>query len=113
MHILLGIGMQMVMPVLGSPPQDAFLRARLRQERQEELKDPAGGVGAMGEIPVITGADREKPHPIEDKADRDGLPADAAPERGEAGEMDQHKRQRRGVHDVGMRVVARAIGASL
>jgi len=37
MHVLLSIGVQMVMPMLGSPPQDAFLGTCLRQERQQEL----------------------------------------------------------------------------
>src|SRR6266550_2472885 len=67
----------------------------------------------MRKVPVITGANRKNSHAVEDEADRDRWPGDAAPERAEAGEMDQHKGQRRGVHDVGVRAIAHAIGINL
>jgi hypothetical protein len=37
MHILAGVGVQMVMPVLGSPPQNAFLGATLGEERRGRM----------------------------------------------------------------------------
>ena len=67
----------------------------------------------MRKVPVITGANRKNSHAVEDETDRDRWPGDAAPERAEAGEMDQHKGQRRGVHDVGVRAIAHAIGINL
>jgi hypothetical protein len=33
--------MQMVMSMFRSPPKDAFLSAALREERKDELKNPA------------------------------------------------------------------------
>lgn len=42
MDILFGIRMKMVVSVFGSPPQNAFLRATLRDECKCELKQPAG-----------------------------------------------------------------------
>jgi len=64
----------------------------------------------MRKVPVITGANRKNSHPVEDESRSRPLASDAAPERAEAGEMDQHKGQRRGVHDVGVRAIAHAIG---
>ena len=60
-----------------------------RQEREDELKRPAGRIGAVREIAMIAGADGEDAQPIERDADRERLPGHAGPDRREAGEMDQ------------------------
>jgi hypothetical protein len=39
MDIFLSISMQVMVPVLSSPPQYAFLRTALRQKCKNELKD--------------------------------------------------------------------------
>ena len=87
MHVLQAIGVQVVMTMLGGPPQNAFLRARLGQKREDELKRPAGRIGAMREIPVVPGADRKDAQPIKRCAKCNGLPGDAGPDSREAGEM--------------------------
>jgi hypothetical protein len=47
MHVMLGVGMPVVMPVYGGPPEDALLRGGLGQEGEKELESPARGIGAM------------------------------------------------------------------
>src|ERR1700689_2242103 len=74
MHVFLCVGMQMVMAVLRCPPKNAFLGAALREECEGELKYSAGGVGAVREVAVVSGRDREEPHPIERHANYDRLP---------------------------------------
>ena len=62
-NIVRGIRVSVVPTVLGCPPKDAALSRSLREERQHELEDPAGAEGAMGEIAMIAGADREDAQP--------------------------------------------------
>jgi len=57
-----------MLAMFDSPPQNAFLRARLGKEGECELKCPAGRVGAVRKVPVVTGADREDAQPIENDA---------------------------------------------
>ena len=109
MHVLVGIRMQVMVPMLGRPPQHALLRGALRQDREHELEGAAGRIGAVREIAVIARADREDAQPVEHHADDHRLPGDAGPDRREAGEMDQHERHCRRVHDVVVRGRARAV----
>src|SRR5688572_29699079 len=87
MHVLRGIGMQVVMPVLGGPPENALLPAALGQEGQDELENPAGPVSAVGEVAVISSPDREHAQPVQRDADRDSLPCNARPDRGNTCDM--------------------------
>ena len=59
MDVVLGVGMQMMVAVLGRPPQHALLHGALREEGEDELEDAAGRIGAVREVAVIAGADRE------------------------------------------------------
>jgi len=100
----------MVMPVFGGPPQNALLRAALSEKRQDELKQPAGGIGPMRKVPVIPRPDREHAEPIKCDADRNRLPGDAGPERGRAAQVDQHERNSGRIDDVVMSVINVAVG---
>ena len=84
MHVVPGVGMQMVMAVLGGPPDDALLRGGLGQERKDELKRSARRIGAVREIAMIAGADGEDAQPIERDAKDQRLQGDAGPDRREA-----------------------------
>src|SRR3569832_2280636 len=53
MHVQLGVGMQMMVAMLGGPPQHALLGSALRKAGQNELKHPAGGKSLMREIAVV------------------------------------------------------------
>src|SRR5215211_1218074 len=102
--------MQMMMPVFGGPPQNALLRAALSEKCQDELKQPAGGVGPMREIPMIPCPDREHAQPIQRDADRNRLPGDTGPERGNAAQVDQYERKGGRIDDVVMSMVDIAVG---
>src|SRR4051794_22768511 len=100
MNVALGVGMQMVMTMLRRPPQHAFLRGALREERQDKLKRPAGRISAMREVPMIPGANGKDADHIQDYADQKGLPADPRPDRPETGEMNEYERDGRWVDDI-------------
>ena len=104
-HVALGIGVKMVMPVLLRPPQHAFLRRALAHHGEHELERPAGRICPVREVAVVSGADGEDAGPIEDHADHDGLPGDARPDRPETGEMHQDEGNGRRIHDVFMGIV--------
>jgi hypothetical protein len=103
MHVQLGIGMQVVVPVLGGPPQNALLRAAQGEKCEDELKHSAGGVGPMRKVAVVTRADGKDAQPIKRHADRNVLPGDTGPDRCEAGQMHQHEREGGRINDVVVR----------
>jgi hypothetical protein len=113
MHVVLGVGMQVMVAMLGGPPQHALLHAALRHEGQDELKRPAGRIGAVREIAMVAGPDEEDAHPIERDADHQRLPGDAGPQRGHAREMDEHERDGARIDDIVVRTsgVGGATGA--
>ena len=94
MDVVLGIGMEVMVAVLGRPPQHALLQRALAHESEDKLEDAAGRIGAMGEVAVIAGADRENAEPIQHHAQNDGLPGHAGPDGGETGKMHQHEGDR-------------------
>src|SRR6185295_18357745 len=61
MDVLRLVRVPVVLAVMSRPPEDAFLRARHRQPGEQELKDPAGLVGAMREEAVVARGDAEHP----------------------------------------------------
>src|SRR3954462_3256645 len=105
MHVVFGIGMQMMMSMLGRPPQNAFLRGALRKPGQDELKYPAGRKSPMGEIAVVARSDCKHGADIRGGAARDALPGHAGPDGCTAAEMHQQERQCGGIHDVVVLVV--------
>src|SRR5262245_43669091 len=114
MHVVLGIRMQMVMAMLGRPPQHALLQRALRQHREHELERPAGRIGAMREVAVVSGPDGEDARPVEHDTDDEGVPGDAGPDRRETRQVDKHEWDRRRIDDVVMFavVVVRHAGMS-
>ena len=77
MHVVRRIRMQVVMTVLGRPPQDALLSARLSEKRQKKLEYSTGLIGYVREIAVVASADGKDAQPVEDQAHRDCLPSNA------------------------------------
>jgi hypothetical protein len=73
MHIQLSIGMQVVVPVLGGPPQNALLRAAQGEKREDELKHSAGRVGPMRKVAMVARTDSKDAQPIKRHADRNIL----------------------------------------
>ncbi|MGY4327142.1 hypothetical protein ACVWWG_001559 [Bradyrhizobium sp. LB7.2] len=65
MHVVFGVGMEMMVSMLGRPPQNAFLRGALGEPGQDELKHPAGRKSPMGEIAVIACSDGKHAHDIQ------------------------------------------------
>src|SRR5210317_861762 len=89
MHVLLGIRVQVMVPMHGGPPDHAALRGRLSDERDDELHDAAGLVRAVAEITVVPS--RDTPHPDDIQRDRnpDGGPGHSSPDGRETGHVDE------------------------
>ncbi len=100
MQVVGGVGIEVVMPVLGRPPQDALLPCALGQRRQQELIDSAGRIGPVGEVAVVAPGHREHAQPIKDDSQGHGLPGDARPDGGETRQVDQDEGNGRRVDDI-------------
>ena len=79
MNIRFAIRMGVMITVVSSPPERAFLIRHATDKRQDELKDAAGFIRAMREIPVITSGHCEYAKTVEGKARRHCNPANAGP----------------------------------
>jgi len=88
MNIFLGIRVFVVVSMMTSPPERAFLRTGRSKKREEKLKGAARLVGAMGEITVIRAGDSEHADQIEADADEKSGPAKSGPYNEEAAEVD-------------------------
>src|SRR5215510_7616435 len=110
--VALGVGVQVVMTVLGGPPQHALLGRALRQQGENELEGAAGREGAMREVTMIAGPDGEDAQPIEHETNGNRLPGDAGPDRRRAGEMHQHEGDGGGIDDVAVGVARLVFGRS-
>lgn len=97
MNVFFLIGMAMVMPMIGGPPEDAFLAGCLRRKGQKELPQAIYFERAMAEVTVVAGSDGEHAHGVEHSHQRDPLPAESNKENREATCVDQKKRN--GLHN--------------
>ena len=98
MEIVLGVGMAVVMPVMRRPPERALLRRAAPEKGEAELEEAAGLVAAMGKVAVERAGDAELAGEEHEGAQGGSLPADAGPEHGQAGQMDQDE-ERAGERD--------------
>ena len=60
----LAIGVQMMVAVMGGPPERALLGGGLREEGEPELPEPVELVGAMTEVPVVPARHAEHPQVV-------------------------------------------------
>lgn len=81
----------MMMPMMGRPPQHALLCGRHREERQEELEDPAGLERAMGKIAVISRRDRNHSQVVAADSEQNPFPSNPGLKGQEAHQMDAEK----------------------
>ena len=59
------IGVFVVMPMLGSPPQNSALCRALGQKREQELTDTTRPIRSMRELTMISSRHAEHPHDIQ------------------------------------------------
>jgi len=90
----------MMMSMFRCPPQHAFLRGALREERKNELKYPARGIGSMREVPMIPAGYRKHAQPIQNGTNCYRLPGDARPDRSNTAGVDRQKWDEIRIHDV-------------
>src|SRR5215204_2143055 len=111
--IVLGVRMQVMMAVLGGPPENAFLRRALGEKGEDELESPAGAVSAMREVTVVARTDGEHAKPVEGDPDPNGCTCHTRPDRPEAGEVNEDERHAFRVEDVVlMRRLKAGVGCS-
>ena len=80
MDILVRIGVLVVVTVMGGPPERPLLPTGGAPEAHNELEEPAGLIGAVGEVTVVDTRDGEHAEVVHEDAHGDGRPADAGQE---------------------------------
>ena len=91
MHIDLLIGVGVVMPVDGRPPESSTLYAEQADQRKKKLNRSTCFVSLVAEVPVIDSGDKKHPHHIEKRTDDQGRRAPANPDDSEASEMQENE----------------------
>src|ERR1041385_1439895 len=92
--------MEMVVTVLGRPPENALLGSALREKCEDELESPVRRVGTVGEIPVVAGTYPKDPEPVECHPEHDRLQGHARPEGGETAQVNEQERYGRWIENV-------------
>lgn len=91
MEIPFSVGNQVMMPVMGRPPKGAFLIRGCARERNQELRKPAGAIGAMSQQPVKAGGNGEHPQDVKRKAGNDSDAAHSGPNNQQTSKMHEEK----------------------
>jgi hypothetical protein len=71
------IGVAVMVAVVRRPPENAFLRRGLPEERDRELRHAIEAVGTVAEVAVEAGGDREHPEVIGREAEGDAFPGES------------------------------------
>ena len=91
MNVSFRVRMRVVIPMVSRPPERTFLIRHATDKRQDELKDAAGLIRAMREVPVITGRHRKYAKTVEGKARNHCNPANARPKQQETSTVQENK----------------------
>ena len=91
MNVSFAVRMRVMIPVVSSPPERAFLCGRTADPRQDELRDAPGFERAVGKITVVSGGDAEFSDEEQRRAHRQGGRVRSGPKRGQAGQVDGEK----------------------
>ena len=94
MEIVFLVGVAVVMPVMSSPPENAFLRGGHGHPGDDELKPAAGLKGAVREVAVVTGSNKEHAHFVQKDAGDQIGPLELKEKDAEGREMNEKKRDR-------------------
>ena len=87
------IGMPVVVPMGGSPPEWSSLHGAISQCGEEELDRARGLEGFVGEIAMVESGDSKHSNHVEENRGHYDDPTDADPEDGEAAKVEEHKRK--------------------
>jgi len=79
MHIAVSIGVAMVIPMMGSPPERTTLARRAAQERSHELEPPRSLERAVGEVTMVKSRQSEDAREERDQSHSHGNPTDPPP----------------------------------
>ena len=93
-NIVLVIRVPVVVAVHGGPPERPALHGSETEQGEEKLGDPRGVVGAVAEVAVVDGCDREHAGEIQHCGGDDRCPTPTGPNNSEAAEMKDDKRNR-------------------
>jgi hypothetical protein len=91
-NIGLGVGMFVMVPVMGGPPESALLGRGAAEEREKKLKGAACFVAAVGKIAMERPRNPEFPGEKHEGAKRHGSPGNPGPEHGEARQVDHDEK---------------------
>lgn len=94
-RVIRSVGVLVVSPVPARPPERSVLHRRCAQQREEELKWPAGLVRAVREVTVVAGGDGPHANGVANRRERDELPGEGNEERQCTGQMNEHRQNSR------------------
>ena len=94
MRVALGIGVAMVLPVPGGPPEWALLHGGEAAEREDELCEAADLEGTVREQTVVATGDEENSYEVKDAEQRDVGGVHAGEHRQQGDEVTEQKRRR-------------------
>jgi hypothetical protein len=111
-RVLGPIGVRVVVPVVGCPPDGSALHGGGAEQAEDELADAGRLEGAVGEVTVVEAGDREHAHEVADHGhgDRDRTPADH--EHQQAGRVHADERQDAGPLDPVFADLGRGVGGN-
>jgi hypothetical protein len=92
MDILIGVGVLVMMPMLGRPPERTLLRGGAPKKGEAKLEKSTGFIASMREITMKSSRDAEFADKEHEGTERHGLQIHSSPKHGETREMNHDKK---------------------
>src|ERR1700733_12142299 len=92
MDVLVGIGMLVMMPMMGRPPQRALLGRRAPQKSEAKLEPAARLVTPMGEVAMKSTGDAELPDEEHKGTKRHGFQVNSGPKHRKTSHVNRDKK---------------------
>ena len=107
MEILVSVGVKVMAPVMGRPPEWPLLIRCGSSESEQKLKNPAGSVSAVREEAMKAGGNRKHAHHVQRETSNHRHPTHACPDDQQAGQV--HEQELRADEVVEFIVIERGI----
>lgn len=95
MNVFFRIGIFVVVPMVGSPPQNSLLHRHGTDPSENELKDPRGFEGRMRKITMVGGCDSEHPNKIRNNSYKYQFPTERNGEYRENSSLNHKKKHKK------------------
>jgi hypothetical protein len=107
------VGMHVMMPMMGRPPDGSALHGRSAEQAEDELTGARGLETAVRKVAMIEAGNGEHAHHVKDARDGERHPAETHPEDRQANGMHRDERQHSKPIDARARVRVRGSGGEV